>query len=72
MTMSQTKTRSWVEAGTNTGIGFLINIAVNHFIFNSFHVELTLKQNLSITLIFTIISVVRGYLIRRFFNRGDN
>jgi hypothetical protein len=68
----QTRKRSFVEALTNTLSGFLISWAVMDWIITPiFHTETTGHQNFWITCIFTVTSLGRTYLIRRFFHRGD-
>lgn len=67
--MSQSRKGSLVEALINTAIGFIINFVANllilpHFGFSS----LTVKTNFVIGLLYTGISVVRSYVIRRWFN----
>ena len=64
----QTKRGSFVEACINVGIGFLINFCANLLILPAFNVHITLLENLYIGLLFTVISVVRSYAIRRWFN----
>jgi hypothetical protein len=70
--MAQSKLRSWKEAITNVVVGYLINYVANLLIFNGlFHQHLTWEQNMYAGVIFTIISLIRGYLIRRWMNAGD-
>lgn len=67
--MDQTKLGSLYEAAINTFIGFWINFLANWMILPLVgFTTLTLETNLLIGALFTIISVARGYLIRRFFN----
>lgn len=69
--MAQSKRRSWSEAWINIGIGYGINFLANLIVFRSFGYQVSLKDTFLIGLIFTLISVVRQYAIRRWFNRGD-
>jgi hypothetical protein len=64
--MAQTKKGSFLEACTNTAIGFIINFTINFFVLGSCGFHLTIGKNLLITGTFTVISVLRGYAIRRF------
>lgn len=66
--MNQTKLGSLIEAITNTFIGFLITITLLPLVNWICDIEMTVGQASLSTLLFTIISVIRGYLIRRFFN----
>jgi hypothetical protein len=64
----QTKLESFIEAIVNTLIGFIITFISSYPIYKLCGVEVIGGQMLSVTLIFTAISVLRGYIIRRFFN----
>lgn len=68
--MNQTRLGSFIEAWVNVLIGFGINFAANMLILPHFgFTSLTLKTNFIIGLVYTIISVVRSYVIRRWFNQ---
>ena len=49
-------------------VGYGINFVANLLILPLFGFNVTLTQNLAIGAIFTAISIVRSYLIRRYFN----
>lgn len=67
--VSQTKLGSFVEAWVNVLIGFTINFVANMLILPLFgFTSLTLATNFLIGLIYTVISVARSYVIRRWFN----
>lgn len=59
---------SLVEALINVAIGFGINFLANWLIFPLFGFHITLRENLLIGVIYTVISVARSYVIRRWFN----
>jgi predicted membrane protein len=65
----QTKKHSLIESVTNTTIGFLISLLVQLIIYPLLGIEVRFDQNIIITFVFTIVSILRGYIIRRFFNR---
>lgn len=67
--MSQTKLGSFTEAWVNVGIGFGINFLGNIFILPAMGVPMAPSKAFSIGLVFTVISVVRSYGIRRLFNK---
>lgn len=67
----QTKSSSFKEAALNTSIGFVISLITQVVTSNLYGAEFTLFQNLQITAIFTVISLVRSYVIRRWFNKRD-
>lgn len=67
--MDQTRLGSFIEAWVNVAIGFGINFAANLLILPLFgFTSLTLATNFEIGLLYTVISVVRSYAIRRWFN----
>jgi hypothetical protein len=67
--MSQTKSESLVEAITNTVIGFGINFTANLIILPLvLGIAVPVSANLTIGIIFTAISVIRSYILRRFCN----
>lgn len=71
--MKQSKLESFTEAITNTLIGFGINYMANLVIIPLvFHIELNLTQNFIAGLFFTVVSVIRSYALRRFFNSHVN
>lgn len=67
--MSQTHLGSVLEAWANVACGFGINWAANLLIFPLFGFNITPGQAFHVGLIFTAISLVRSYALRRVFNR---
>lgn len=66
----QSRKASAAEAIVQVISGFFVGISVQLAIFPLFGINyLTLEQNALITLIFSLASMARGYLIRRVFNR---
>lgn len=61
----QTRVESFVEAWVNVAIGFGINFAANYFVLPLFGFNVSLSQTFWIGVVFTLISVVRSYIIRR-------
>lgn len=66
--MAQSKKHSLVESITSTAIGLGINVTAQHFIFPLFGIYIGWDSNFMIAVIFTFISIARGYVIRRWFN----
>lgn len=67
--MSQTKLGSFVEAWGNILVGFWINYGANMLILPMFgFTGLTAGKNFIIGLLYTVISLVRSYVLRRWFN----
>ena len=65
--MTQSRIMSLVEVITGSVIAFVVAIWANWAVLPLFGFEVKLQQSFAITLIFTIISIVRSYLVRRFF-----
>jgi hypothetical protein len=66
--MKQSKLGSVIEVALNILIGFAINWVANMWILPIYGFHISGGQAFSMGLIFTVISVARGYLLRRFFN----
>lgn len=69
MIISQSRRSSLAEAGINIIIGFTINYIANLVILRHAGFKtLTYGLNFEIGLLYTVISLVRQYSIRRWFN----
>lgn len=67
--MSQTILGSFVESWANIAVGFAINFTANWLILPAFGFHsLTLGKNFEIGLLYTVISLCRSFVIRRWFN----
>ena len=66
--MNQTRIGSFIEVCINIAIGFAINWVANLYILPLYGFHITGGQAFSMGLLFTAISVVRSYIIRRWFN----
>lgn len=66
--MSQSKKQSVLESISQTMIGLLTSIAVQLIIYPLMDIPVSLNQNLIITAVFFVVSMIRGYLVRRYFN----
>jgi hypothetical protein len=66
--MTQSRLGSFVEAWINVFIGYTINFTANIILFPLFGWDITLKQNIILGCLYTVISVARSYCIRRWFN----
>ena len=67
----QTKKQSLIESLTSTTIGIIIGIVLNLTILPIFGYPVSLSDSLWISVIFTAISVIRSYIIRRWFNSKE-
>ena len=66
--MNQTRLGSLIEALFNVAIGFGINFVANMLILPLIGFHITPGQNLFIGVLYTLVSVARSYVIRRWFN----
>lgn len=66
--MTQTRLGSFIEAWVNVAIGFGINFGANLLILPLIGFQITVGQNLFIGVLYTVISVARSYIVRRWFN----
>lgn len=68
----QTKKYSLIESITNTFVGFIVSLLIQLIIYPTMGIPVTFSQNIIITFIFTIVSILRGYIVRRMFNRSTS
>ena len=70
--MNQTKLESLFEKLCSTFSGFLIALGMWEYVIRPLINSgvLSVENSLTITLIFTVVSIIRGYFWRRFFNAG--
>jgi len=67
--MKQTKKHSMIESISQTLIGLLTSILIQAIIYPLLNIPVTFSQNLIITAVFFITSILRGYFVRRIFNK---
>lgn len=65
----QTKLQSLLESLFNIAIGLMINTTAQYLLYPLWGIDITMGENFSIACVFTIISLVRSYGIRRFCDR---
>lgn len=65
----QSKKKSFIESITQTLIGLGTSILIQVVLYPLMGIPVTFKQNLIITAVFFIFSIVRGYLVRRLFEK---
>lgn len=66
--MSQSRLHSFVETSVNMLVGFWLSVAVQMVVFPLYGYDLKLHDNMAIVAIFTLVSMARGYCLRRVFN----
>jgi hypothetical protein len=65
---TQSKLESFVETCINTTIGYVVALLSQLLVFPMVGIDVPFSTNLEIGAWFTVISVARGYIIRRWFN----
>jgi hypothetical protein len=65
----QSRTNSLIESATNILIGYWCAVLTQLIVFPIMGIDVSLDKNLMIGLVFTLISLLRSYVIRRVFNR---
>lgn len=67
--MKQTKRKSLIESVVQTIIGLGTSILIQIVLYPIMGIPVTFSQNLIITLVFFTVSIVRGYFVRRIFEK---
>lgn len=64
----QKKINSLIETMTNTVVGLLLSFCIQIIIYPALGIKVTIGENVTITFVFFLVSILRGYIIRRIFN----
>lgn len=64
----QARLDSFMEAVTNTAIGFVISLLTWALLARAYGIPMSWAVNLQITGIFTVVSILRQYVLRRLFD----
>ena len=67
--MNQSRRMSLAEAATNVVVGYALAVATQVVVFPWFSLHLNIGENLTIGALFTGTSLIRGYALRRLFER---
>lgn len=67
--MKQSKQKSFIESVIQTIIGLATSILIQVILYPIMGIPVTFSQNLIITLVFFTVSIVRGYFVRRIFEK---
>ena len=67
--MAQSRLGSFVESVANVAIGYWVAVGAQMAIFPMFGVNLPMHQNMAIGALFTVVSLIRSYCLRRLFRR---
>jgi len=65
--MKQSRLMSLVESLANVLVGYVVAVVTQMVVFPLFGLAVTVTENLLIGLIFTAVSIVRSYALRRGF-----
>jgi uncharacterized membrane protein len=64
----QSRVMSSVESVTNVCVGYVVALIATWLILPAFGLDANISQAVGISAAFTIISLIRSYALRRFFN----
>lgn len=64
----QTRLQSLVEVNVSIAIGFCLSFILQIVLTQVYHKPFSIAENLQWTLWFTVLAIIRGYFLRRFFN----
>ena len=65
----QSRWMSLVESLTNIAVGYGLAVLTQILVFPLFGLQASLGENLVIGAVFTVISLIRSFALRRIFNR---
>lgn len=65
----QTRKHSFIESLVNVLIGYGVAVGSQYAIFPFFGIYIPLEEHAIIGLWFTVISIIRSYLLRRYFTK---
>lgn len=68
MPAGQSRSAAFLESLTGTTAGFLLSVWVQRLLFPALGHDLSLRENLAVASVFTGLSILRGYAVRRVFN----
>jgi len=64
----QTRLESLIEATFNVVVGYTVSLGAQLLIFPWFGIHIPFASNVALGIIFTLVSLVRSYALRRLFN----
>jgi hypothetical protein len=67
--MKQSRAMSFAETVTNVVVGYAMAVATQIVVFPRFGIETGLGEHMAIGLAFVVVSLFRGYVLRRVFER---
>lgn len=67
--MKQSKQQSLIESIIQTIIGLATSVLIQVILYPMMGIPVSFTQNLIITAVFFFVSIIRGYFVRRIFER---
>ena len=67
--MSQPRKHSLLESLVNLLVGFILSIILQYILFPFYEIPVNFNMAFEISLAFTVLSLIRSYVIRRIFNK---
>lgn len=68
----QSRKKSILESLVNVVAGLIISFLIQLWIYPLLNIKVSINQNIFITFVFFLASFLRGYIIRRIFNKQSN
>jgi hypothetical protein len=68
MTAGQSRSASFFETLTSTLLGFVLSVMVQRLLFPAMGHDFGFAENMVVATVFTAVSILRGYTVRRVFN----
>ncbi len=65
--MKQSLLESFVESCANTVVGYILAFIVNATVLPAFGCTISILENISLIAIFSVLGILRGFSIRRYF-----
>lgn len=69
MPAGQSRSASAFETLTSTVTGFILSVALQRALFPVMGHDFAFRENMVVASVFTAVSILRGYVVRRTFNR---
>lgn len=67
----QSKKSSFYESMVNVATGLVISFSIQVVMYPMMGIDVKISQNILITFVFLLASLIRGYVIRRIFNKRN-
>jgi putative effector of murein hydrolase len=69
--MTQSRWLSLIEAITNVAVGYVLAVFTQILVFPWFGFHPSVGENMALGSVFTAVSLIRGYALRRLFTRFE-